>query len=140
MRSRKGFSRESGSRGSGRFAVKVSGKIGAIHQTPRDILHFKTACGLLDDETVFCTRVLGASGCFSGYRVIDCPSGEEAAANLVRIDDVVLVSAGYPKTANLLASKGYQVKTVSTVEAARLDGGLSCMSLQFRPPTPDTGA
>ena len=102
---------------------------------PPDILHFKTACGLLDDETVFCTRALAASGCFSGYRVVECPRGEEAAANLVRVNGVVLVSARYPGTADLLVREGYQVRTVSTVQAARLDGGLSCMSLRFRIPT-----
>ena len=107
-----------------------------VLRTPPDILHFKTACGLLDDETVFCTRVLAASGCLSGYRVIECPCGEEAAANLVRVNGVVLTSAGYPRTADMLASEGYQARTVSTVQAARLDGGLSCMSLRFRAPTP----
>ena len=85
---------------------------------------------------MFCTKALAASGCFSGYRVIECREGEEAAANLIRVNGVVLVSAGYPGTADLLASEGYQVRTVSTVQAARLDGGLSCMSLRFHVPTP----
>ena len=107
-----------------------------VLQTPPNILHFKTACGLLDDETVFCTKALSASSCFSGYRVMDCPSGEEAAANLVRVNGVVLVSAGYPKTADLLKREGYHVRTVATGQAARLEGGLSCMSLRFRVPTP----
>ena len=107
-----------------------------VLRTPPDILHFKTACGLLDDETVLCTRALAASGCFSGYRTIECPSGEEAAANLVRVNGVVLVSAGYPKTADVLASEGYRVRPVPTVQAARLDGGPSCMSLRFRVTTP----
>ena len=105
-------------------------------RAPPDILHFKTACGLLDDETVSCTRALSASGCFSGYRVIECPCGEKAAANLARVNGVVLVSAGYPRTTNVLASESYQVRTVATVQAARLDGGLSCMSLRFRVSTP----
>ena len=103
-------------------------------RTPPEILHFKTACGLLDDETVFCTRALAASGCFSGYRVLECPEGEEAAANLVRVNGVVLASAGHPRTAGLLASEGHDVRTISTAQAARLDGGLSCMSLRFRLP------
>ena len=117
----------------------VVGELGLpmrVLRTPPDILHLKTACGLLDDETVFCTRALSASGCFSGYRIIECPCGEEAAANLVRVNGVVLVSAGYSKTADVLASEGYEVRSVSTVQAARLDGGLSCMSLRFRVATP----
>ena len=103
-----------------------------VIRTPPEILHFKTECGLLDDETVFCTRTLAASGCFSGYRVIECPDGEEAAANLVRVNGVVLAAAGHPGTVGLLAGKGYDIRMVSTAQAARLDGGLSCMSLRFR--------
>ena len=67
----------------------------------------ESSSGLLDDETVLCTRALSASGCFSGYRVIECPSGEEAAANLVRVNDAVLVGAGYPRTVDVLGSAGY---------------------------------
>ena len=110
-----------------------------VIRTPPEILHFKTDCGLLDDETVFCTRALAASGCFSGYRVIECPAGEEAAANLIRINGVVLASAGHLGTVGLLASEGYDVRTIPTVQAARLDGGLSCMSLRFRLPAASTG-
>ena len=110
-----------------------------VIRTPPEILHFKSDCGLLDDETVFCTRALAASGCFSGYRVIECPAGEEAAANLVRINGVVLASAGHPRTVRLLASEGYDVRTIPTAQAARLDGGLSCMSLRFRLSAASTG-
>ena len=110
-----------------------------VIRTPPDVLHFKSDCGLLDDETVFCTRALAASGCFSGYRVIECPAGEEVAANLVRINGVVLASAGHPRTIGLLASEGYDVRTIPTEQAARLDGGLSCMSLRFRLSAPSTG-
>lgn len=110
-----------------------------VIRTPPEILHFKTECGLLDDETVFCTRTLAASGCLSGYRVIECPEGEEAAANLVRVNGVVLAAAGHPGTVGLLAGEGYDVRTVSTAQAARLDGGLSCMSLRFRLPAASNG-
>ncbi len=100
-------------------------------ETPPEILHFKTDCGLLDSETIFSSRALAATGCFEGYRVIEAPDGEEAAANLIRVNDVVLLSAGHPKTEDLLTSQGYSVKTLDTSEAAKVDGGLSCMSLRF---------
>ena len=100
-------------------------------RTPPEILHFKTACGLLDAETVFCTRALAETGCFAGYRLIECPIGEEAAANLVRINDVVLLSEGHPRTSRLLEAEGSTVAAVPTTQAAKLDGGLSCMSLRW---------
>jgi dimethylargininase len=101
--------------------------------TPPEILHFKTECGLLDAETLFSTVALANTGCFDGYKVIECPVGEEAAANLIRFNDLVLVSAGFPKTAELLRSHGYSVVEQPTFEAAKIDGGLSCMSLRFSP-------
>jgi len=99
--------------------------------TPASILHFKTACGLLDADTIFATPALAATGCFSGYRVLEAIAEEEAAANLVRVNDWVLLAAGYPATQALLEREGYQVRTVDISEAARIDGGLSCMSLRF---------
>ncbi|NQV45103.1 MAG: dimethylarginine dimethylaminohydrolase [Rhodospirillales bacterium] len=100
-------------------------------ETPPSVLHFKTDCGLLDSETIFASRTLAATDCFQGYRVIEAPDGEEAAANLVRINDVVLLRTGFPKTATLLRDNGYDVRSLDTSEAAKVDGGLSCMSLRF---------
>ena len=107
-----------------------------IVQTPPEILHFKTGCGLLDAETIFATAPLVRSGCFDGYRIVECPEGEEPAANLIRVNDTVFLAKGFPHTAALLRDKGYSVTELSVAEAAKLDGGLSCMSLRF---TPDGG-
>jgi dimethylargininase len=100
-------------------------------ETPPGVLHFKTDCGLLDSETIFSSRALNATGCFEGYRVIEAPVGEESAANLIRVNDHVLLSAGHPRTEDLLASNGYDIRVLDTSEAAKVDGGLSCMSLRF---------
>jgi len=99
--------------------------------TPPEILHFKTECGLLDSGTVFSTARLAATGCFEGYRVVPACEGEEAAANLIRFNDAVFVSSGYPRTCALLRAQGYEVVELSTRQAAKVDGGLSCMSLRF---------
>ena len=102
-------------------------------QTPEGVLHFKTDCGLLDGETILATARLAASGCFEGYRVLEIPEGEEPAANAIRVNDHMLLADGFPKTANLLRDAGYTVITLPNSEAAKLDGGLSCMSLRFAP-------
>ncbi|MFN3281842.1 MAG: dimethylarginine dimethylaminohydrolase family protein [Tabrizicola sp.] len=102
--------------------------------TPPEVLHFKTDCSLLDAETILATKRLSASGCFSGYRVIDVPQGEEAAANTIRFNDLVLMPAGFPRTRDLLDAAGYQVREIGNSECAKLDGGMSCLSLRFTPP------
>lgn len=99
--------------------------------TPPEILHFKTESSLLDPETVFATPLLAQSGCFAGYRIIETPPGEEAAANAIRFNDKVFVSAGHSRTADRLTDAGYDVVVLSTKQAALVDGGLSCLSLRY---------
>jgi magnesium chelatase subunit D len=50
------------------------------------VLHFKTDCSLLDEETVFCTPRLAASGVFAGFRVILTPEGEDSAGETTEQD------------------------------------------------------
>ena len=103
-------------------------------QTPPGVLHFKTDCSLLDEDTILATPRLAASRCFDGYRVILTAQGEEAAANSIRFNGVVLAPAGFPRTAAALTRAGYDVREIPNSEAARLDGGMSCLSLRFTPP------
>ncbi|MXN63600.1 dimethylarginine dimethylaminohydrolase [Stappia sp. GBMRC 2046] len=102
-------------------------------ETPEGVLHFKTDCSLVDEETILATERLAASGCFEGYRVILTGEGEEAAANSIRFNDLMLVPAGFPKTAERLSNAGYEIREIGNSEAARLDGGMSCLSLRFSP-------
>ena len=107
-------------------------KVREVH-TPPGVLQFKTDCSLLDADTVLSTTRLSASGCFAGYKVIDIPDGEEAAANTIRFNDLVLMPAGFPKTRDRLVAAGYTVREIGNTECAKLDGGMSCLSLRFTP-------
>jgi dimethylargininase len=100
-------------------------------RTPDGVLHFKSDCCVLDSDTVLATWRLSAAECFASFRVLTVPRGEEAAANSIRINDTVLVPAGFPETADLLAREGFAVETVAVSQASLLDGGLSCMSLRL---------
>ncbi len=99
--------------------------------TPAGVLHFKTDCSLLDVETVLSTKRLDASGCFENYRVIHTSDGEEAAANSIRFNQLVLMPAGFPRTCERLLNEGYDVREINNSECAKLDGGMSCLSLRF---------
>ncbi len=99
--------------------------------TPPGVLHFKTDCSLLDAETILSTQRLDASGCFDGYRVLHVAEGEEAAANSIRFNRFVLCPAGFPRTAGMLSDAGYDVVEINNSECAKLDGGMSCLSLRF---------
>jgi dimethylargininase len=99
--------------------------------TPEGVLHFKTDCSLLDAETILSTKRLDASGCFANYRVIHTCDGEEAAANSIRFNHLVLMPAGFPGTRERLQAEGYEVREINNSECAKLDGGMSCLSLRF---------
>ncbi|SMX32291.1 arginine deiminase-related protein [Octadecabacter ascidiaceicola] len=102
-----------------------------VLQTPPEILHFKTESSLLDEGTVLATPALAASGAFKGLNVIETVVGEEAAANAIRVNEFVFLSAGHPKTEEKLNQAGYSLKVLNTSQAALVDGGLSCMSLRY---------
>ncbi len=102
-------------------------------RTPPSILHFKTASSILGENLVLCTQAMADSGVFDDYDIVLTAPGEDAAANAIRVNDTVFLSKGNPKTAERLAEALPDVKIVelATSQAARVDGGLSCMSLRF---------
>jgi dimethylargininase len=115
--------------------IRLLGEIGLKGvpvQTPPGVLHFKSDCSLLNNETILSTPRLAASSVFDGFRVVLTPEGEEGAANAVRINGGLLMSAGYPRTAEMLGALGFCVVTLATAQIAKLDAGLSCMSLRWR--------
>ena len=99
--------------------------------TPPEILHFKTDCSLLGPYEILSTKRLQYSGCFDGYSVINVADGEEAAANAIRVNDYVIMPAGFPRTRAILEEHGYKVKVINNTECAKLDGGMSCLSLRL---------
>jgi dimethylargininase len=103
-------------------------------RTPEGILHFKSDSCVLDSDTVLATYRLAGADSFTSFKVLTVPRGEESAANSIRINDTVLVPAGFPATAELIAREGYAVETVAVSQASLLDGGLSCMSLRIPVP------
>ncbi|MEL6188629.1 MAG: arginine deiminase family protein, partial [Myxococcota bacterium] len=115
-------------------ALGALGKQAFVTQTPKGILHFKTACSLLDEETVLVTERMAASGVFEGFRTLVTPPGEAAAANALRVNETVLVGAQFPATQDLLGHHGYRVEAVPTEQIGRLDAGLSCLSLRWSRP------
>lgn len=100
-------------------------------ETPPGVLHFKTDCSLLGPGVILSTERLAASRCFAGYEVVAVPEGEEAAANLIRVNGRVLMAAGFPRTAAMLRAAGHDVREIPNRECALIDGGMSCLSLRF---------
>jgi dimethylargininase len=105
-----------------------------VVHTPSGTLHLKSDCAMLDEETVLVTSNLARSGIFDRHRTLIVPDDEPGAANALRINDRVLVRAECPRTADRLADEGFRVVALPTTEIARIDAGLSCMSLRWFDP------
>jgi dimethylargininase len=95
------------------------------------LLHLKTGIAYLGDGA--CVVGAGVPD-FQGlekYQRIPVDPAEAHAANCVRINDHVLLAAGYPQLAAALRARGYLVLPLEVSEFRKMDGGLSCLSLRF---------
>ena len=54
------------------------------------------------------------------------------AENILRVNDYVLLGAGYPRTYGLLGAEGFELTLLPVETIGRLDAGLTCMSLLWR--------
>jgi dimethylargininase len=112
-------------------ALDRLGKRARIVTPPRGALHLKTIASLVDEETIL-TTAEGAEGeLFARYRRIVLDPEEAAAANALRVNDTLLLAAGYPRIADHLARLGHDIVLLDTTHVARIDAGMSCMSLRW---------
>lgn len=107
------------------------GKRGEIAETPAGVLHFKTGCSLIDEETVFALPQLSDLPAFAGLRVIPVPKGEEKAANKLRIRDAALIGDNFPKSREIIETFGVRTIALPVEQIGLIDAGLSCMSLRW---------
>ncbi|MDC0625179.1 arginine deiminase family protein [Alphaproteobacteria bacterium] len=113
---------------------KILQSLGAtveIRKTPDGILHFKSECSIIDDNTILVSNKMAQLDYLkSHYHLIELPIGEEGAANSLRINDKLLLPDGFVKAEEML-SKKYNIIKVKVDEVAKVDAGLSCMSLRY---------
>jgi dimethylargininase len=72
------------------------------------------------------------AGSFHDYEVVNVHAEEPWAANTVRVGASLCVGAAFPRTAEMLSRRGYDVRPVDVSEFAKAEGGLTCMSLIFK--------
>ena len=113
---------------------KILEKIGAtvtICKTPNDILHFKSECSVLNNDTILVSNKMAKLDYLkTNYNLIKLPIGEEGASNSLRINDKLLLPDGFIQAEEIL-SKNYNIIKVKVDEIAKVDAGLSCMSLRW---------
>ncbi|WFL76795.1 dimethylarginine dimethylaminohydrolase [Altererythrobacter arenosus] len=113
-------------------ALAVLGLSGRVVTTPPGVLHFKTGCGLIDEETVAVIAELDDQEMFGSLRRVVIPANEAAAANLLRVRGTVLIGEGFPKARELVEALGVKTQALPVSEIGKIDAGLSCMSLRWQ--------
>jgi dimethylargininase len=93
--------------------------------------HLKTGISYLGKQTIVVAGEFIDHPDFNQYKKIIVPPEEEYAANCIRVNDYILLPAGYPKTKQNIEDAGYRVVEIEMSEFQKQDGGLSCLSLRF---------
>jgi dimethylargininase len=97
----------------------------------KEMFHLKSGVVYLEDDVFVTAGEFQNHPAWKGRREIHVPPEEEYAANCIRVNDYVLVAAGFPRTRDQILQAGFQIIELDTSEFRKVDGGLSCLSLRF---------
>lgn len=97
----------------------------------RNCLHLKTGCSALRHDLVLADPDRIDTAALGDVNVLTVPRNERDAADVLVIDDTVLLPAGHPSTNALLQASGFRVIEIDLSEFARAEGGPTCLSLVF---------
>jgi dimethylargininase len=94
-------------------------------------LHLKTGVAWIGGHELLAAGELIDNPAFGNFDIIPVSPEETCAANCIRVNDRVLIPAGFNETHKELAGRGYDLIEVEMSEFQKMDGGLSCLSLRF---------
>lgn len=95
------------------------------------ILHLKSGISYIGDNTLVVMEEMAENAQFRRFNRIRVSVEESYAANCVRVNEHVLVAAGFPRLAAGLRAYGFKPLVLDMSEFQKMDGGLSCLSLRF---------
>jgi dimethylargininase len=95
------------------------------------MLHLKSGISYVANNTLVVIDELAGHELFADYDLLRVASQESYAANCVRVNERVLVAAGYPQLTAELITRGFHPLELEMSEFQKMDGGLSCLSLRF---------
>jgi len=102
--------------------------IAAVSDRP---LVLKSGIAAVSDRRLVLIESLAEHPAFQGYERMLVEPSEDYAANCVRVNDALLVAAGFPKFEAAARDLGLETIVLDMSEYQKMDGGLSCLSLRF---------
>lgn len=94
------------------------------------LLHLKSGLGWLGDDRMVVVPSLARHPALQDYELIVVDADEAYAANCIRVNDGVILPAGFPRLAERIACCGYRVVPLEMSEFRKMDGGPSCLSVR----------
>lgn len=95
-------------------------------------LHLKSAVTQVSDGTVLLQPEWIDKTRFADMRIIEVHPDEPHAANVVCVNNTLLMPASFPRTWQRLLDTGFDVVTVDMSELQKAEGAATCCSLLFR--------
>lgn len=97
-------------------------------------LHMQTAVTPVADKVLLINRQWTDPFVFGDVEFIEVDPAEPFAANALRVGDVVVYPAGYPRTRSRFEARGLRVVTVNMSELGKAEAGVTCCCILV--PTP----
>jgi dimethylargininase len=94
-------------------------------------LHLKSGACWGGGDVILANRNWIDARQFRGFKVIDVPDCEPAAADVLPIGDTLLVPSNFVRTCELLEAEGIRVLPIDVSELQKAEAGVTCMSLVF---------
>jgi len=98
-------------------------------------LHLKSGCSALPDGRFLVNPNWIDVSPLPGDRLLEVPRDEEWAGDVLVIGERIIVSDAFPDTIELLERQGWEVIPVGVSEFAKVEGGVTCLSLVFEEQT-----
>jgi len=94
-------------------------------------LHLKSSVNYVGDNTLLLTAPFETLNLFENYAKIVLADSDAYAANTLRVNDALIVPRGFPRVRQALGHLGRSIIELDVSEMAKMDGGLTCLSLRF---------
>jgi dimethylargininase len=94
-------------------------------------LHLKSACSYIGNNTMLVHRPSMGMEQMSGFELLDVAADEPAAANVLLLEDTLIMPTSFPRTRVLLEERGFCVRSIDVSELQKAEAGVTCCSLIF---------
>lgn len=95
----------------------------------RRCLHLKSACSYIGDNTILLNRSWIDAERLQEFDLIEVPEAEPNAANALFLGHVVIMPRSFPKTRDLLETRGIRVRALDLSELQKAEAGVTCCSV-----------